>query len=164
MKKTFTPSHTRSRVPAHKLPWTEFGFVKWVPRQLGDTAGALYVNSRYTVIATRIIPENPETHPEGLWLSIRTNDRSDAHPWRDFQKIKNFFAGDEWEAVEIYPAESRLVDTSNQYHLWCFPFALGFGFRERLVMDQEMINADDRFEKARQTPFEPHVLPKELKK
>jgi len=26
--------------------------------------------------------------------------------------------GEEHEAFEVYPAESRLVDTANQYHLW----------------------------------------------
>lgn len=36
------------------------------------------------------------------------------------------------EGIELYPAESRLVDTSNQYHLWVFKgrrLATGFQFR-----------------------------------
>lgn len=37
--------------------------------------------------------------------------------WRHFQQIKNELLGEECEAVELYPAESRLVDTSNKYHL-----------------------------------------------
>ena len=35
------------------------------------------------------------------------------------------------------PAESRLVDTANQYHLWCFAEPEGqfpFGYTDRLVL------------------------------
>jgi len=36
----------------------------------------------------------------------------------------------------LYPAESRRVDTSNQYHLWVMKdpmFKFPFGFKERMV-------------------------------
>jgi hypothetical protein len=36
------------------------------------------------------------------------------HDWRDLQRIKNQLVGPECEAVELYPAESRKVDTANQ--------------------------------------------------
>ena len=38
-------------------------------------------------------------------------------------------------AVEVYPPEKFLINTSNQYHLWVFDekVALGFGFRQRFV-------------------------------
>jgi len=38
--------------------------------------------------------------------------------WRHFQQIKNEMLGEECEAIELYPAESRKVDASNKYHLW----------------------------------------------
>lgn len=72
------------------------------------------------------------------WLSIKRIDREIIHDWREIQEIKNNLMGPESEAVEIYPAESRRVDASNQYHLWCFEdagFRLPFGFEERLVND-----------------------------
>lgn len=54
--------------------------------------------------------------------------------WRHFQRIKNELIGEECEAIELYPAESRLVDTSNKYHLigcadptFRFPFGDIFG-------------------------------------
>lgn len=54
--------------------------------------------------------------------------------WRHFQQIKNEIVGDECEAIELYPAESRKVDTSNKYHLFAvadpkfrFPFGAFFG-------------------------------------
>ena len=41
------------------------------------------------------------------------------------------------EAVELYPAESRLVDNANQWHLWCVTgFRFPFGFAERLVSEE----------------------------
>lgn len=66
-----------------------------------------------------------------LHLSIKRLDREPIHDWRDLQRIKNELVGPECEAVEVYPAESRLVDTANQYHLWAcsnpaYRFPIGF--------------------------------------
>lgn len=73
-------------------------------------------NDRYVVSVRR--------HPEEgyvIEISIRRVDRGYARDWRDFQRIKNEVAGPEIEAIELFPAESRLFDTANQYWLWCFP-------------------------------------------
>jgi hypothetical protein len=56
-----------------------------------------------------------------IQLGIAALDGTARHDWRDFQAIKNQLAGDETEAFELYPAESRLLDPSNYYTLWCFP-------------------------------------------
>jgi len=56
-----------------------------------------------------------------IQLGISSADGTARHDWRDFQAIKNRFAGEEAEAFELYPAESRLQDPSNYYMLWCFP-------------------------------------------
>lgn len=66
-------------------------------------------------------------------LSIRRLDRRPVRDWRDLQRIKNQLLGPECEAVELFPAESRLVDEANQYHLWGFDnprvrFDVGFTF------------------------------------
>jgi len=94
---------------------------------------ACFVNSLYTVLVrtvnTRI----------GLCahLSIRRNDRRAIHDWRHLQRIKNEIVGPECEAAELYPAESRLVDGANQFHLWCFEpsYRFPFGFERRDVLD-----------------------------
>jgi len=57
----------------------------------------------------------------GVRISISALDNSARHDWREFQQIKNELVGEEWEAVELYPAESRLKDPSNRFYLWCFP-------------------------------------------
>jgi len=71
-----------------------------------------------------------------LWLSIKRKDKESIHDWRKLQQIKNMLAGKEREAVELYPAESRLVDSSNQYHLFVLPEGEKFpmGFTERLIV------------------------------
>ena len=56
-----------------------------------------------------------------IQLGISAHDGTARHDWREFQWIKNQLAGEECEAVELYPAESRLLDPSNYYSLWCFP-------------------------------------------
>ena len=56
-----------------------------------------------------------------IQLGINAVDGSARHDWRDFQAIKNQLAGEECEAFELYPAESRLMDPSNYFSLWCFP-------------------------------------------
>jgi hypothetical protein len=40
------------------------------------------------------------------------------HDWVIFQQIKNELVGTEQEMVELYPAESRLLNSSHMYHLW----------------------------------------------
>jgi hypothetical protein len=75
----------------------------------GDT----FMNDIYTVIRTKV--------GAGHHLSIRRNDRSACKDWRHFQQIKNELCGPECEGVELYPAESRLIDTANQFHIWVLP-------------------------------------------
>jgi len=78
--------------------------------------------------------------PSMLHLNCRRTDREANHDWRELQAIKNILVGPEHEAVELYPAESRLTDTANNYHLWVladtkarFPF----GFTGRVVFSEE---------------------------
>jgi hypothetical protein len=58
--------------------------------------------------------------PDGdfVHLSIKRLDKRPIHDWRDLQEIKNQLVGPECEGVELYPAQSRVVDTANQFHLW----------------------------------------------
>lgn len=78
----------------------------------------IYVNNEYQV---NIDKNPPNWTKDVIWhLSIKRRDKEPIHDWRDLQAIKNMLVGPEYEAVELYPAESRVVDTSNQYHLWVF--------------------------------------------
>lgn len=75
-----------------------------------------------------------------MWLSIVRRDRKAIHDWRHLQKIKNDIAGPEREAIEVYPAESRLVDTNNQYHLFVLPqgMQVPVGYLDRDVGDEKV--------------------------
>jgi|HigsolmetaGSP11D_1036233.scaffolds.fasta_scaffold26008_2 hypothetical protein len=64
-------------------------------------------------------------------VCIRNADNTDI-PWAEKQRIKNELFGSERCAVEIFPAESELVDAANMYHLWILPkgMKLPFGLKE----------------------------------
>jgi hypothetical protein len=100
-------------------------------------SGELWKNDRYQV-AVRHLGGDDDAVPMVL-LSIKRVDKQPIHDWRDLQAIKNQLVGPECEAVELYPAESRLVDSANQYFLWCVldpSFRFPWGFNRRLVSSE----------------------------
>lgn len=128
----------------------KFGYhTKWSPFYRCDTWKDSFGNSQPIPDTMVVLRNNIYTvtidgvdvpPPMGpiAWLSIKRNDRQTIHDWRELQRIKNTVMGEECEAVEIYPAESRLHDTANQYHLWCFApgYQLPFGYAGRFVADE----------------------------
>jgi hypothetical protein len=99
-----------------------------------EVSGVEYwINDLYQVALRRLDCQPPMIH-----LNIRRRDgKVIFRDWRHFMRIKNQLVGAECEAVEIYPAESRLNDTSNKYHLWCFSdptYRLPFGLTRRDVV------------------------------
>lgn len=97
---------------------------------LDNSFNEVWKNNLYTVFVRRG-GDTELTH-----ISFRRNDRGTSIDWRHKQYIKNEICGPEYEAVEIFPAESRLVDASNQFHLWVLPenAVVPGGFNERLVV------------------------------
>lgn len=81
-------------------------------------------------------------HPGGMTqISVIRDDRRSV-TWREMQDIKNLFIGEESEAVQLQPAESRLVDTAPNFHLWVLPHnqRFPFGFeRGRVVTPNEVL-------------------------
>lgn len=99
----------------------------------------VFINDKYQVAVDYL--DDSLTH-----LSIKRIDREPIHDWRDLQQIKNEICGAEFEGVELYPRESRKVDTANQYHLWVITqkkFTFPFGFMDRLVLDSDEANEID---------------------
>lgn len=104
-------------------------------------ASEIYLNDIYQVMVRRNVHVG-EGFPEMDWLSIKRIDKQPIglEHFRDFQQIKNMLCGPENEGVELYPAESRLVDAANQYHLYVLRnknIRFPFGFTDRLVGDEE---------------------------
>jgi hypothetical protein len=100
----------------------------------------IWVNDLYQVNIHRNTPNHSfGAEAEIDHLSIKRRDKQPIHDWRDLQEIKNLLMGPEREAVEVYPRESRRVDTANQYHLWVIPAGemVGVGWHVRLVSGAE---------------------------
>jgi hypothetical protein len=124
----------------------------------------VWVNNTYTVFVNRHLPCEQIKDGKGnpllyTWLSIKRNDRMAKPDWRDFQWIKNQLVGEECEGVELYPAESRLADGANQYHIYVFEdqtFRFPFGFTDRIVTQKSPIGETQR-------KFPANRIPKDLK-
>jgi len=86
-------------------------------------------------------------------LQVCRADGGSVFDWRHLQQIKNAVCGPEWEAVEVFPAESRLKDPSNARYLWASKDQLPFG----LPGGRVVLNSTEAF--APQRPFEKHGAP-----
>jgi len=138
------------RKPTSVATLQPFRAATWQPNMLTEQLGykppeseTVWLNNRYQVHVTPVADEltNHEHQAdriEAAWpfesiplthLSIKRLDKRPIREWRDLLWIKNQLCGEDCEAIEIFPAMSRLVDTSNQYHLWVFPpgYRLPFG-------------------------------------
>lgn len=143
-------------------PWSPFVEAQFdrdpaIAAQLKEVTHAerVFLNNKYQV-TLKVLPRlnDPDPAKALRHLSIKRIDKAAIHDWRDLQRIKNDICGPEAEALELYPAETRLVDTSNQYHLWVIPERIGVGYNERCIMEAEDFGV-------RQRPFGDPALKQE---
>jgi hypothetical protein len=143
-------------------PWTKFENVtSQFPLSQKDIDDGVQVwqNSKYVVQIDKdfVVPQEAGWPPM-VHLSFKRHDRShEAHDWRDMQRIKNELVGPECEGVELFPSESRLIDTSNQYHMYVFTVPkTGFpmGYTQRTVMEGNFGN--------QQRSWRPEDAPKDV--
>lgn len=146
-------SRVRGRVAVWaELPWTPFLEGDFTPEHRAIYEAhpgyiGVFLNSRYQVL----VREQETPIGKVTWLACVRRDRSTIRDWRELQLIKNELVGREREACEVFPAESRLVDTNNQYHLFVLPegFSFPFGYAERDVIGQAVAGSAHK-----QRPFE----------
>lgn len=103
----------------------------------------VYRNNKYQVA----VREVPCPWGDMFHLSIKRVDREPIHDWRDLQEIKNQLVGEEHEAIELYPAESRRVDSANQYHIWVLKekgVKFPFGFNDRMITEEPLAGSKQR--------------------
>jgi hypothetical protein len=122
-------------------------------------------NDTHQVIVRYLAAADNDPAKEMLWLSVKRHDRGAIRDFRQLQSIKNEIAGPEREACEVFPAESRLVDSANEWHLWVLPDGekFPFGYPDRFVMstdEVEAFNVEQRkvhpdAGKAKQRPWQP---------
>jgi hypothetical protein len=119
-----------------------------------------FANSRYQVLV--VFEKGGPGAPPAAHLSIKTHDKRCVHDWRDMQRIKNELCGPEADGVEIYPAESRLMDEANQFHIYVMhPMVeLPWGQRERTHFTPAELNELHKDKAPRDRPqqreFEDH--------
>jgi hypothetical protein len=108
--------------------WQPMKYIRTENDCTGTEMVEIYANDMYTCIMR-------DKKPNITWLSIKRNDIAPIHNWRHLQQIKNDVCGENREAIELYPAMSRIVDCENQYHLWVLPkgHSIDMGFKHRLV-------------------------------
>ena len=95
----------------------------------------IYIILVYRNEAADDMVHDPEYKGKCTWLSIRRRDRRPVNNWQDMQTIKNRLCGTECDAIQIFPKESKMVNTSNQYHLIVMPEEVNipFGWQARFV-------------------------------
>jgi len=123
---------------------------KWNPLRCidngdyADRSAEVWENEVYSVTVRRHAFGWPLGIGPWIQLGISSHDGEARHDWRDFQAIKNNICGEEWEAIELFPAESRLLDPSNYYMLWCAP-AIQIGkYEGRVLADEKNCIAPQR--------------------
>lgn len=125
--------------PDDRTTWPQETWGPWQTLKLTDTddEGQFWENDTYCVRVVDVSRESPWAKPMKR-LGIQRKDQSAKRDWRDLQAIKNDVCGREAEAVEVFPAESRLVDPSNYTLLWVFPtwrLPIGVNHGRRVVSE-----------------------------
>ena len=82
--------------------------------------GEKWLNNLYSVTVKKVKLGKDDI----LEFSIARRDQSHIHDWRHLQQIKNDIAGNEAEGIELFPAESRLLDQANTFWLYVIPAKL----------------------------------------
>ena len=91
----------------------------------------VFINDKYQVNIDMFSHASTPFGIPLIHMIIKRIDGEEVSHWRDVQDIKNIMLGEDIEAVELYPMESRNVpEIKNQTHLWCMPagqvFPVGF--------------------------------------
>jgi hypothetical protein len=134
--------HAR-RVSKRLKPSRKWQQMMLVPQTTPDGASC-YSNNLYTCTVRRHAQHWPLGGGPWVEIGIYCPDGEARHDFRDMQCIKNDIAGPEWEAIELFPAESRLLDPSNYYTLWCAPKITIGRFVPRTVLTPETCIAPQR--------------------
>lgn len=81
----------------------------WVPDQV-------WANNKYIV---QLLKDN-KVYLDHRWdkIMVRRCDSQPIFSWQDMQRIKNEIFGEETEAIQFLPKQSKLVDEANLY--WFF--------------------------------------------
>lgn len=142
----------RSYIPATEIEQARRATIEQTGQDNYSPPDEVWVNDEYQVFVEYM----DQRGRAGLMsLSIKRNDKRPPHDWRELQAIKNEVCGWEREAMELYPAESRLVDEADQTWLWVLPAGarVEIGFRERRVATAAAVAHRAKTGKGSQRPW-----------
>jgi hypothetical protein len=125
-----------------------YGIVPNVMERLRLVESMLQVMTAPRVFGNDVYIVHVRERAPFVQLEIMRRDGQACTNWREFQMIKNQLVGPECEGIELFPAESRLVDTAHQYHLWVHRdsrFRFPLGYQSRMVLE-EPINIAEALE------------------
>ena len=97
------------------------GMVRWPVRvwQSRDYLAVLYVDTRD---GSRCLSVNrTATNRDGSWM--------DGITWDELQRVKNETVGPETWAVEVFPAQSEMINEANMRHLWVLDEAPSYAWK-----------------------------------
>jgi len=80
-----------------------------------------YENKDYivTVMKADFIKSIPGL-PNLFHVTIVRKDHNKVTDWEELQRIKDHVIGEDYTALQIFPAKADVVNYSNAYHLWVF--------------------------------------------
>lgn len=122
-------------------------------RRRGQIQERVWKNDLYTVFVDQHAPHGFGDEVVVWELSIKRNDKEPIHDWRHLLAIKNELCGQEVEAFELYPAESRVMDTANQYYLYAIMAPVGFRFPVGFTLGKRATPEEAERFGAKQRPF-----------
>lgn len=111
-------------------------------------ASDLYETSEYLVQLIKSGHDHLSGSLATFTLVVSRKDNAPVSDWRDLQEIKNRMVGREVDAVELFPAASRIYDHRNRTVLFCYVGSGGaadaaprlpFGARQRVVANQSFL-------------------------
>ncbi len=99
------------------LPAVRVAFPELAEKNYPKAPAELWGSSQYTV-TVHYLDDNRDGFVE---VGIHNYRRTTHVPWRHVQQIKNEVFGPDREAVQLFPAEDRLVDAANEYWIYVYP-------------------------------------------
>lgn len=106
-----------SKIRAHFPGLTDDEIRARAPDDIFAMPAEVWGNDRYTV-TVHYLDDNRDDFVE---VGIHNHKRTIHVPWRHVQQIKNELFGADREAVQLFPAEDRLVDCANEYWIYIYP-------------------------------------------
>ena len=120
--KSITPAKLQSIIPIYQGQWMKEMDRCWIRKEDGVCVSSRLLRTDWGKV-------------EHVTITRRkiSADGSGDFTWSEKQQIKDELFGKNRVAIEVYPAQDKLVDVADVYHLWVFDknFKLPFGIHPK---------------------------------